>query len=183
MLQFRAGLCTVPTMTSASTPKQEPAQFAKYILEAVVEGHAMVVTFDERPTMDYVKTACGEGVHTLYNGEGKVLRRFHVSTNRNGNLKIVGTTGDGLEIVSTINLHRLVKQYVRIVKVWPAKLSDTRALARELTRRENLLETALDATEHVLVTTDIDTSLEDGARAALAQAVKESKAAREKASV
>jgi hypothetical protein len=169
-------------MSTRTTTKQEPAppsSFAKYILQAVTEGHSTIVVADERPTMEWVKDACGEGTHTLFNGEGKVLRRFTVVTNRNGNLKITGTTPEGLEGVSTLNLHRLVKQYVRIVKVWPAKLSDTRALSRELTRREALLEEALTAAETQLVSaSDADSSLEEAAAAALALAVEESKAAR-----
>ena len=167
-------------MTQRSTSKREPATsapFTKYILQAVTAGHSTIVVADERPTMEWVKDACGEGTHTLFNGEGKVLRRFTVSTNRNGNLKIVGHTPEGLEGISTLNLHRLVKQYVRIVKVWPAKLADTRALAKELNRREALLEEALGAAEKQIVSIS-GNDIDDEALAALALAVEESRVAR-----
>jgi hypothetical protein len=128
-------------MTSTSTNQQKPP---KYILDA--NGQSLT-TYDERPTMEFIKTSCGEGVHILYNGEGKVLRRFTVDTNRNSNLRIVGENPLGLEGLSTLNLERLVKQYIRIVKIWPAKASDAKALQKELARREFLLEDALSATE------------------------------------
>ena len=174
-----------------TTKQQQPTATydPKYTLEANVSGHRVIAVFAERPTMDSIKNECGEGTHNLYNGEGKLLRRFVVTTNRNGNLKIQGFTAEGLEAVSTINLHRLAKQYVRIVKVWPAKLNDVKALQKELQRRDTLIEEAIDAAKAVVAAAskpklkaDEDPEVADAA-AALAQAVAESKAAREKVSV
>ena len=135
-------------MTTTSKSQRKPARPAtppfKYILEIFDGGIAL---FEDRPTMDYVKETYGEGEHTLSSNEGKVLRYFTVSLNRNSNLKITGVAPTGLEAVSTLNLHRLIKQYIRIVKVWPAKMSDAKSLQKELARRETLIEDAFQAYE------------------------------------
>ena len=116
----------------------------KYILEVSKADETFLVTFDERPTMEFIKTEYGLGTHTLYNGEGKVLRIFHVVPTKTGGVKITGVNPDGLQAVSTLNLHRLVKQYVRIIKVWPAKLNDGKALQKELQHRDTLIEDVLE---------------------------------------
>lgn len=166
----------------SSTNQQPP----KYILEAIVDGAPVVVGYDDRPTMETVKNTFGEGIHILHNGEGKELKRFHVTTNRNGNLRIVGETPVGLEAISTLNLHRLVKQYIRIVKVWPAKVNDAKALQKELNRRDTLIEDAIENADANLarLTDEVEAAeqLSDEINAELAKAVAESKAARVKAS-
>lgn len=169
-------------MTTATTSKRKPSDRSpspgpRYILVATIQGTTNVMPSEERPTMDFVKTSCGEGVHTLYNGEGKVLKHFHVTTNRNGNLKIVGETPHGLEAISTLNLDRLVKQYLRIVRIWPAKVNDAKALQKELARRVSLMEDAIEADGNGNTSlTDMES---DEVADALAQAVEESRIARE----
>ena len=100
------------------------------------------VFFTDRPTQEYIKSY-GPGEYTLFNAEGKMLRRFHITLNRNGNLKVASGTPDGLSALSTLNLQRLAKQYIRIVKVWPAKANDAKAIQREINFRDTLVE-ALD---------------------------------------
>lgn len=111
----------------------------KYILTAQKEGTADVVTgYADRPKQDEVKEM-GEGEYTLRRIDGQVLRHFRVTTNRNGNLTITSITPDGLEPLSALNLERLAKQYIRIVKIWPAQSSAARKIANEMSARARLV--------------------------------------------
>ena len=127
-------------MTSDSTSQQEPPIQVKYILKSA--SGPTVSVFSERPSMEFIRSEYGEGAYALHNAEGKLLRNFLVLRNRNGNLRITGQTAGGLESLSTLNVQRLIKRYVQIVRLWPAKLSDAKALEKEISRRETLIHDA-----------------------------------------
>jgi hypothetical protein len=115
----------------------------KYLLRVQGGNGTYVAQFPERPTQDYIKTNFGEGEHTLFNAEGRVLRVLHVDRNRNDNLRITGLQPQGLESLSTLNLQRLEKLYVRVTKIWPAKASDLKTVQKEIASREALIEVSV----------------------------------------
>jgi hypothetical protein len=94
----------------------------------------------ERPTHEDIKGR-GEGEYTLRRDDGTVIKHFRVSTNRNGNLKVEALSPDGLEGISTLNLHRMIKDYRRIVKLWPGSASarDYRKVVSAVEDRFNMI--------------------------------------------
>lgn len=77
---------------------------------------------DERPTFEDIKNF-GEGEYVLRKEDGTISKTFTVLVNRNGNLRVIGTDPEGLDAISTLNLNRMVRDYARIVKCWPASAS------------------------------------------------------------
>jgi len=102
-----------------------------------------VLGFAERPTMDSIK-ARGLGEYTIYRGDGQALKEVLVRRNRNSNLVIVGRTPAPLQAMSTLNLHRLLKHYEKIVKIWPEQSHTVTRLWRQLDRRAELLALVVD---------------------------------------
>lgn len=95
----------------------------------------------ERPTQDEIK-GLGAGEYVLRRADGAVIKSFTVYQNQKGNLSITSATPQQLEGVSTYNLHRLVKRYEGIVKLWPAKQVDVKKVTTEIDSRMAVLSAA-----------------------------------------
>ena len=100
---------------------------------------------DERPTQEDIKSF-GEGEYTLHKEDGSVSKHFAVVTNRNGNLRVVASNPTGVSGISTINLNRMVRDYNRIVKLWPdsASARDYKKVVAEVQARAALVGVASD---------------------------------------
>ena len=101
---------------------------------------------DERPKQDDIIRIHEEmvtdelpGEYTLVMEDGRVAKKFVVSTNRRGNWSIRGESPAELEGVTTLNLHRTRKALETVAKYWPAKQADIRKIDKVLAARAELL--------------------------------------------
>lgn len=111
----------------------------KYIVVGTNEGPYGT---DDRPTQEQIKSF-GEGDYVLHRSDGSISKKFRVTRNNRGNLRVDGLSPEGLEGISTLNLQRMVRDYGRIVKLWPASASarDYKKVTNEIQARAALVGT------------------------------------------
>ena len=113
-----------------------PTSKAKYIM--VTEGSG-VEGLDDRPTQVEIKER-GAGTYRLHRSDGTLIKTFLVLPNRNNNLAVTAQTPADLSGISTLNLNRMLRDYGRIAKLWPAKARDVRHIINEIDGRLALID-------------------------------------------
>ena len=119
----------------ASKASPIPTSNSKYIL--VTEGNG-AEGLDDRPTQVEIKER-GAGMYRLHRSEGTLIKSFLVVPNRNGNLAVTAQTPTDLSGISTLNLNRMLRDFGRIAKLWPAKAKDVRTITNEIDSRQALI--------------------------------------------
>ena len=113
-----------------------PTSPTKYIL--VTEGSG-VEGLNDRPTQVEIKEK-GAGTYRLHRSDGTLIKTFLVMSNRNNNLAVTAQTPADLSGISTLNLNRMLRDYGRIAKLWPAKVKDVRYISNEIDGRLALID-------------------------------------------